>query len=255
MTGGAEAIVWLGPSCPLRVARAAFDADYRPPVRHGDVWRALRERPRIMVVIDGVFEQTPAVWHKELLEAMAEGVHVFGGGSMGALRAAELHPFGMRGVGRIFEAFRDGLWLDDDEVALTHGPAEAGYPNLSVPMANVRATLAAAEAAGVIGPEEHAALAASAKALFHADRTWPAIEAAAARAGVAPHARAAFAAWLPEGKVDRKREDALETLRAARALLESDPPAFAAPFTLERTDLADYAKRLALEGVETAGDA
>ncbi len=237
-------IVWLGPSCPLRLAREVLDADYRPPVRHGDVWRALAEKPRAMVIIDGVFEQIPAVWHKEILEALAEGVHVFGAASMGALRAAELHPFGMRGVGRIFEAFRDGVWLDDDEVALMHGPAEAGYPNLSVPMANVRATLAAAEAEGVIDGAAHAALLAAAKRLFHADRTWARIEAAAADAPAA--ARAAFAAWLPEGKVDRKRMDALEALETVKAFMAGDPPAFRPGFALERTDLAEYAKAVAL---------
>ena len=66
---------------------------------------------------------------------------------MGALRAAELHTFGMRGVGRIFEAFRDGEVEDDDEVAVVHGPAELGYLVLSEPMFNIRATLARAEAA------------------------------------------------------------------------------------------------------------
>ena len=30
----------------------------------------------------------------------------------------------MRGVGRIFEAYRDGELTDDDEVALIHGPPE-----------------------------------------------------------------------------------------------------------------------------------
>ena len=46
---------------------------------------------------------------------------------MGALRAAELHVFGMVGVGRVFELFRDGLLEDDDEVAVAHGPADSGY--------------------------------------------------------------------------------------------------------------------------------
>jgi hypothetical protein len=237
-------IVWLGPSCPLRDARAALDADYRPPVRHGDVWRALRDRPRIMVVIDGVFEQVPAVWHKELLEALHEGVHVFGASSMGALRAAELHPFGMRGVGRIFEAFRDEVWMDDDEVALTHGPAEAGYPNLSVPMANVRATVAAAEAAGVLGFDEAAALTAAAKAIFHADRSWKRILEAAE--SFPPDMRARFESWLPSGKVDQKRRDALECLETVARFVDSDPPPFAPSFTLRRTDLAEYARRVAV---------
>lgn len=40
------------------------------------------------------------------------------------LRAAELHSFGMEGVGRILESYRDGILTDDDEVALVHGPAD-----------------------------------------------------------------------------------------------------------------------------------
>ena len=52
---------------------------------------------------------------------MSQGIHVFGSASMGALRA-ELCPFGMVGVGRIFEAYRDGELEDDDEVAVIHGP-------------------------------------------------------------------------------------------------------------------------------------
>ena len=70
----------------------------------------------------------PTVWHKEILWAMAQGIHVFGAASIGALRAAELDAFGMRGIGRIYEAFRDGVLEDDDEVAVLHGPEELGYP-------------------------------------------------------------------------------------------------------------------------------
>jgi len=58
---------------------------------------------------------------------MAQGIHVFGAASIGALRAAELDVFGMRGIGDIYEAFRDGLLEDDDEVAVLHGPEELGY--------------------------------------------------------------------------------------------------------------------------------
>ena len=69
------------------------------------MFRAVRaHRPRAIGLIDGVFLDVPAVWHRELLWALSEGVHVFGAASMGALRAAELAPFGMRGVGTIFAA-------------------------------------------------------------------------------------------------------------------------------------------------------
>lgn len=244
MAKATDAIIFLGPTVPRRDARAALDAEYRPPVGHGDVWRALEARPRVIGVIDGLFEHVPAVWHKELLEAMAEGVHVFGASSMGALRAAELHPFGMRGVGRIFEAYRDGLWLDDDEVAITHGPAETGWVTLCEPMANVRFTLEAALAAGVIDLTEKAALTETAKAIHYVDRTWRAVMAAAE---LPEDRRARALAWLTENRIDQKRADALEMLAAIRAFLATDPGPMQPGFILERTDLAEHAKRIALE--------
>ena len=57
-----------------------------------------------------------------------------------------------QGVGRIFEAFRDGVLEDDDEVAVVHGPPETGYLALSEPMVNIRGTLGRAEAVGVYQP-------------------------------------------------------------------------------------------------------
>ena len=71
-------------------------------------------------------------------------MQVFGASSMGALRAAELAPFGMDGRRRIFEAFRGGELEDDDEVAVVHADADAGYRPLSDAMVDMRATLAAA---------------------------------------------------------------------------------------------------------------
>ena len=94
----------------------------------GRALRAALARPAIIGIIDGYFEVTPTVWHKEILWAMAQGIHVYGAASIGALRAAELDAFGMNGIGRIYEAFRDGILKDDDEVAVLHGPEELGYP-------------------------------------------------------------------------------------------------------------------------------
>ncbi|WP_239014256.1 TfuA-like protein [Archangium violaceum] len=73
--------------------------------------------------------------------ALGQDVIVLGASSMGALRAAELHPHGMVGVGRIFEAYLEGRLSADDEVALLHGPAELGFRPLTLPLVNIRATL------------------------------------------------------------------------------------------------------------------
>ena len=59
----------------------------------------------------------------------------------------------MRGIGPIFEAYRDGVLEDDDEVAVVHGPQETGYRAGSDAMVNIRATLKKALHVGVLdGP-------------------------------------------------------------------------------------------------------
>ena len=88
----------------------------------GSVFRAVEAGYRRIGILDGHFGNVPSVWHKEILFAMSEGVEVAGAASMGALRAAELHRFGMIGVGRIYRFFRSGLFTDDDELAVIHAP-------------------------------------------------------------------------------------------------------------------------------------
>ena len=137
----ADFVVFVGPSLAAEAAAELFPVSYRSPAAQGDILKAVRDGARAIGLIDGYFEGVPAVWHKEILFALSSGVHVFGAASMGALRAAELAPFGMCGVGQIFAWYRDGVIDADDEVALIHGPAETSFVSLSEPLVNVRATL------------------------------------------------------------------------------------------------------------------
>ena len=215
--------VFVGPTLrQSEVAAVVPDAVCLPPVAQGDVYRVARLRPEAIGIIDGFFGGAPSVWHKEILWALAEGIPVFGSASMGALRAAELHLFGMRGVGRIFEAFRDGEFTDDDEVAVVHGPAELGYVALSEPMVNIRATLARAEAAAVIRAETRLSFEAVGKAMFFPQRTWPALLRSAAEF-IPPEEASALGGWLPGHAVDQKREDALAMLAAMENVSAESP--------------------------------
>ena len=89
-------LIFVGPSLPLSEAQRELDAIFLPPVSQGDIYRATLERPIAIGIIDGFFENVPAVWHKEILYALQQRIHVFGSASMGALRAAELEAFGFR---------------------------------------------------------------------------------------------------------------------------------------------------------------
>ncbi|MEM6945230.1 MAG: TfuA-like protein [Pseudomonadota bacterium] len=237
--------VFLGPTLSQTEAEAILPARYLPPVRRGAVAAALREyQPSRIAIIDGVFEQAPSVWHKEILWALSEGVDIWGASSMGALRAAELEQFGMRGYGRIFEAYRSGLFApfdapfeDDDEVAVAHGPS-GGEAFSTVAMVDVRATLVAALEEGVIGRAACLSIASAVKAIFFKDRSWRSVLSAVAETDVPAAECHALCEWLPNGAVSLKREDALGLLRH----LATDPPPPPPPcFHFERTLLWEIA--------------
>lgn len=237
------AIVFTGPSLPPAEAGAVEAIAFWPPVREGDMFRAARDGPEVVGIIDGIFEAEPSVWHKEILWAMSQGIHVVGASSMGALRAAELHPFGMTGIGRIFEAYRDGDLTDDDEVAVVHGPSDAGYRPVSDALVNMRASFAAAARHRVITAELADRLVSIGKAIFFKQRTYRAVFEAARREGLPGAVLDRLADWLETGRIDQKMQDAEALLSHVSAILGGQilprPPAF----KLNRTSLFLKARR------------
>lgn len=242
-------VVFAGPSLTAEDRAAHPGLAFRPPAVCGDIARAVEERPAAVALIDGVFETSPSPWHKEILWGLSLGVAVVGASSMGALRAAELYPFGMRGYGRIFAAYRDGLLDGDDAVAILHGPAETGFLPLTEALVNIRATLEAARERSILGPSEADALLAHAGTLFYKDRTWDALIEAGRRNGLDAGALRRLEAWLPAGRVDLKRRDARELLAALSGALSTRRPGpFAGkrpafPRTLHWQGLADRLSR------------
>jgi len=208
-------VVFAGPTLAATDIRKLLDATVLPPVAQGDVYRAAREKPPAIGIIDGYFDGVPSVWHKEILWAIEQGIAVFGSASMGALRAAELTDFGMIGVGTIFDAYLSGEISDDDEVAVLHAPAELGFASLSEPMVSVRATVERARGAGILTATAADLIISTAKALHYRDRTWDAL---AVRLAGEP-GMVEFFAWRPAGQVDAKREDACAMLARMASFL------------------------------------
>lgn len=228
-------IVFLGPSLARSTAESVLDAEYREPAAAGDILSATRRKPAAIVLVDGYFVRVPAVWHKEILYALDQGIPVYGASSMGALRAAELHGFGMIGMGRIFERFRDGEFEDDDEVAVLHAPEAFGFRALSDAMVNLRDGLALAAAENVIDGAEQATLVACGKSLFYPSRTWARLAGAGVAGGLDPARMARLVEWVLERQPNSKRDDALAVLARVRDDLEAAYPPPAVAFTFERT--------------------
>jgi hypothetical protein len=212
-------VIFLGPTLPLEEARAVLDATYLPPVAQADLMTAtLHHEPEIIGIIDGVFDHTLSVWHKEILHALELGIAVYGASSMGAIRAAETARFGMIGVGEIYRFYASGALIDDDEVALAHGGPADGYRKLSEPMVNLRATFDVAEERGVITRSQKQCLVGIAKSMYFAERTIPAILKAASDQ-VPEGTLQAFRELVRESYVDLKRRDALALLHTIKDAL------------------------------------
>jgi len=208
--------VFTGPTISPREASVELKAVYLPPASEGDVYRVALKQPKAIGIIDGYFQSIPAVRHKEILWAMSRGIHVFGSASIGALRAAELAGFGMEGVGLVFKCYRDGILEDDDEVAIAHGPAETGFVAASEAMVNIRYTLRKAERLGVISRRFRQELETVGKKLFYPDRNYSVLLHQASDGARTKGEVARLRAWLPKGRVDQKRDDAIAMLRLIR---------------------------------------
>lgn len=211
-------VVFAGPSIYGIDGSHLSKVSLRPPAASGDLLHAVRQGAGIIGLIDGLYGDCAAVWHKEILYAISNGVAVVGSASMGALRAAECSPFGMIGVGEIFEAYRDGRRVSDADVAVTHAPADLEYRPLTISLVDAEATIEKHQEH--LTPFEQARLLDAARRLHFANRTWRAI---VERSGLEDR----YAKMFREGEVSIKRKDAMRLLEMlARGELTSSSPCF-----------------------------
>jgi len=210
-------IIFLGPSLPWELARELLDADYRPPVKRGDVYLAAREKPPLIGIIDGVFLRTLPPSPLEVLEVLRAGIPVMGSSSLGALRATELESHGMIGVGSIFKMYRRRQLIADDEVALVYSPGD--YRPLSEPMVNIRHALSAALRSGIIEKRERQVLVRTAKSFYFPERSWGHLF-KAAEVHFLSEKIESLKKFVAAGDFDLKKHDAIQLLRAAASFLK-----------------------------------
>ena len=124
-------IIFLGPSLSRAEARAIVEADFRPPLRSGDL-DAL-PRGSIVGIVDGVLDAS-RLPPCEAVRALARGARLYGAASTGALLAARLRDARFIGLGRVFELVARHSDAADDLVAVLY--ADPDNTPLTVPLAN-----------------------------------------------------------------------------------------------------------------------
>ncbi|TNF67751.1 MAG: hypothetical protein EP298_06670 [Gammaproteobacteria bacterium] len=144
-------------------------------IKAGSLISAVSQGYQIAIIIDGYFNFTRAIWHKEILWAIKQGVTVVGCASMGALRASELDSFGMIGCGYIYNAYKNKLTDDDSEVALHYYKTEK-QTLATLPLINFRYLFERLKKQKKITPQTAYDCFKQIQAVFYKRRTWQALE-------------------------------------------------------------------------------
>jgi hypothetical protein len=193
------------------------DCEVAGPVKRDDLLADIEAGIAVIVLIDGKFQQSLAVSAAEILDALRSGVRVYGASSMGALRAAELHPYGMTGHGAIYEMIVSQRWFRDDLLGQTF--FEPSLESASVPYVNVHFGLRELQAQGVVSPAEQALLDEICKGIHFSRRDRSTV--AQAIEAQDPERKDALIAAVTEALAhDQKRLDALGLLERVKADLD-----------------------------------
>lgn len=217
-------IIFCGPTISASESKHMIHADFRPPAKHGDIISCVyNDRPDVIVLFDGVFIQDLTVWHSELNEAMNQGVTVYGASALGAIRAAEMESWGMRGVGNVFALFRDGIVESDDEVFCDYDFVQGQYIQRTLPIVNLRYILADAEKASLITQKQSRSILETAKAMFYKERTLDSIlNACRAHGDLTDRDAETLSGFIRQSTRNIQKEDAIECLEALNNLAASD---------------------------------
>jgi hypothetical protein len=217
-------VVFTGPSISTAEVRDRLPGcTVLPPVARGHLYSARQNGADTLLIIDGTFSHGFAISPREVIDVARDGATVYGASSMGAIRAAECHPAGVRGIGVVFRLYRTGILDTDDEVAVATDPDD-GYAATSCALVNVRCAARRAVARRLLGRADERAIVAAAQGLHFARRRWPVI----LRSAAVPGDRRLIQEFCE--RVDVKHDDAVRALDQiaglvrARATGQAPPP-------------------------------
>jgi TfuA protein len=226
-------IIFIGPSLNHDKARKIFQADYRGPAKKGDLLmlsastfsNSGKEPNAINFVglVDGLFLQDYPPTPIEVYQLLSnKNFRVVGGASIGALRAMELEKFGMVGIGKIFELFRNGTTDADDEVAVTFHQG-AGECIQSEAMVDIRFNLFVACRKKIITERVKRIIARTAKSTYFPHRNYTDIvEQARSRFPEYSKQLDSFSIYINENRLSLKEHDAIKVVEYIKEAYERD---------------------------------
>ena len=213
-----DVIIYLGPSLPLDVAKQILpEAIFRPPIRKGNI-DSNPSSPQLIGIIDGAI--APMIKPKEVLRALFRGITVLGASGIGALRAVELCPYGMIGIGTIFDWFKTGYLQNDDAVICTYDPQT--YQRFSEPQVNMIYALSQATQDNIIKPKEQQLLLQITHQIYYPNRTYE-LFFSKADATLSRRTLLNLKQYLSKRSFDLQQQDAIQLLKSIPYHLQHPP--------------------------------
>ena len=201
-------LAFAGPSLCGAPPHLIDQVELRGPARRGDLEALLDDEPGVVLLVDGLFGTSLAVTVTECRELLERGWTIVGAGSIGAVRAAELFPAGMIGIGDVYALLRLGVLTSDADVAVAYEPDT--YCEISVAMVHVRAALASVTG---LSAADRAALLAAARHCYWMERSAAMLAKSWSSITVDPAAVESLLAVLADPEGHPKRRDGLLALR------------------------------------------
>jgi TfuA protein len=224
-------IIFVGPSLSLQKARKIFDADYRGPAKKGDLLVlsassliSLKNQPNainFVGLIDGLFLQDYPPTPIEVFQLLSnKNFRVVGGASIGALRAVELEKFGMVGIGKVFELFKNGTTNADDEVAVTFDLGD-GVSIQSEAMIDIRFNLFIAHKKNIITKRTKHIIAKTAKSIYFPYRNYSnIIEETRTKYPELSRELDSFSSYINHHRLSLKEIDAIKVIKYIKVAYE-----------------------------------
>jgi TfuA protein len=226
-------IIFVGTSLTHQKARKIFDAEYRTPAKKGDLLMlsssAFSNRDgedsviNFVGLIDGLFLQDYPPTPIEVYQLLSnKNIRVVGGASLGALRAVELEKFGMVGVGKIFELYKNGTTDADDEVAVTFQLGDEGRVQ-SEAMIDIRYNLFLAYKRNIISKGTKRILSKIAKSTYFPYRSYSnIIQQTIINFPKLSYELSSLSSYIEHRRVSLKEHDAIKVVEYIKAAYERE---------------------------------
>jgi hypothetical protein len=175
-------VAFAGPSRPASGRPDPVAVEWRGPAGRDDLDRLPVGPGDQVLLIDGFVVQHYAPSPTECARLIRRGVTLWGASSIGAIRAVELEPLGMRGYGWVYARIRERTITWDDELVAMLDPRT--HRATTVFLANIRFGLERAQRRGMVSSDLAQMVLQELRAIHFADRSFSFVTSVLSRLGL-----------------------------------------------------------------------